>query len=452
MKGIIGAGQSGGGFTNYYFPKPNEDQALQKRAYSLEYGPFQWVIGTGNYVDDIDALVLNEEKRITSDINQSLLVTTGISILLILIFSLLGGISMKKLFKPIQRLNDMLKRAAQGDLTVQLDIHTKDEIGELSESFNIMINSLQTITKDISELSNKLSHSFVEIESIAEDVAKGSEDTAHTVSDLASGVSNQALATDMANLNIINIVENLKVMTISMDEAQLQANNSIISINKGKDTIEIQKLKMQINKTASDKVSDAIEKLAQVSNEIVSVVDAINSISRQTNLLALNAAIEAARAGESGKGFAVVADEIRKLAEQTMLSTKKISAIIDEVKQSVHVAVIEIDSVTKSVTDQEIALKESVISFEEISDAVKVILEKVDISAEKSMSINKDINNTSIEMNHIAEIAEASAASTQEVSATTQEQTAQIGQVNQYIKDISDLIDSLKESVKRFTT
>jgi len=235
-----------------------------------------------------------------------------------------------------------------------------------------------------------------------------------------------------------------------MDEAQKQAAISVDAINRGKNTIETQKNKMLINKQASAKVSDAISGVESVAKEIGNIVEVIDSISNQTNLLALNAAIEAARAGELGRGFAVVADEIRKLAEQTMSSTKKINDIIHEVTDSVNVAVIEIGAVSKSVLDQELALNDSVSSFENISDAVEVIIEKVDASADKSASVNRDAGNASKEMNNIASIAETSAASTEEVAATTEQQTAQINQVNQYIKDLSDLVDNLANSVKKF--
>jgi len=450
MKDIIGAGMEGGGYSEYYFPKPNETEAKRKIAYSLQYEPFNWVIGTGNYVDDIDLVVAAEAETVNKKITESILLSIAVTIVLIIVFSVMASIYGKKISNPIVKLNKIIKQAAQGDLTVQSDIKSNDEVGELSEAFNIMIHNLRGITKDINELSTNLSKDFLKIEQIADDVSLGSDEIAKTIQDLAEGVSDQATATGVVNKNIFNIVENLELMNRNLDEAQKQASISIEAINKGKNTIDIQKNKMLVNKQASAKVSDAINSLASVAKEIGNIVEVIDSISHQTNLLALNAAIEAARAGELGKGFAVVADEIRKLAEQTMSSTKKISEIIHEVTNSVNEAVIEIDSVNKSVIDQESALNDSVNSFENISSAVSVIIEKVDASAEKSNSVNHDAGNASKEMNNIASIAETSAASTEEVAATTQEQTAQISQVNQYIKQLSDLVDNLSNSIKKF--
>ncbi|PKM50232.1 MAG: hypothetical protein CVV02_12135 [Firmicutes bacterium HGW-Firmicutes-7] len=450
IKDIINAGMNGGGFSEYYFPKPNEEVAKKKISYSLAYKPFNWVLGTGNYVDDIDTVVQQQGEVVAKKINNSVILSIGITGILILLFSILASLYGKKISKPIVELNKIIKQAADGDLTVQANSNSKDEVGELSASFNIMINNLQIITTDIADLSSNLSKGFIKIEDTADDVAKGSEEIAKTIQDLAEGVSNQALATGLVDKNIFNIVENLKGMNHNMDEAQKQAVISIDAINKGKETIDIQKNKMLLNKEASVKVSDAITALASVAKEIGNIVEVIDSISHQTNLLALNAAIEAARAGELGKGFAVVADEIRKLAEQTMSSTKQIGDIIHEVTDSVNVAVVEIGHVGKSVIDQEDALQDSVMSFENISNAVSVIIEKVDASADKANSVNFDASNASKEMSNIASIAETSAASTQEVAATTEEQTAQISQVNQYIKDISNLVNNLSDSTKKF--
>lgn len=450
MKDIISAGMNGGGYSEYYFPKPNETEAKKKIAYSLQYKPFEWVIGTGNYVDDIDLVVAAEAQKVNDKITQSIILSLGIAAALIIVFSIMASVYGRKISNPIVKLNKTIQQAAQGDLTVQTDVKSNDEVGELSDAFNIMISNLREITKDINELSTNLSNDFLKIEQIAEDVSKGSDEIAKTIQDLAEGVSNQATATGNVNKSIFNIVENLEVMNHNMDEAQKQASISVDAINKGKNTIDIQKNKMQLNKQASANVSDAINSLASVAKEIGNIVEVIDSISHQTNLLALNAAIEAARAGELGKGFAVVADEIRKLAEQTMSSTKKISDIIHEVTKSVDVAVIEIGAVSKSVADQETALNDSVNSFEDISSAVTVIIDKVDASAEKSNNVNHDAGIASKEMNNIASIAETSAASTEEVAATTQEQTAQISQVNEYIKELSELVVHLSDSIKKF--
>ena len=257
-------------------------------------------------------------------------------------------------------------------------------------------------------------------------MAIGSEETAHTAVEMASGVDQQREATASANEMISSIVTQLSIMNEGMVDAKSQARSSLDAINKGQKNIDLQNDKMMANQQASGKANDAIMEMSRVAGEIEEIVDVIEAISNQTNLLALNANIEAARAGEAGRGFAVVAEEIRKLAEQTIDSTQRISDIVTSITSSVGVAVEEIDVAQKSVDDQAIALQESVSSFREISEAVKVIIDRIDASAENTSQVNSASQVARDEMIQITQISESTASKTQEVTATTQEQTSQI--------------------------
>ncbi len=389
-------------------------------------------------------------EKIRGVIDQSFISIIFFIMIAVIVIGILTFIIIRKMLKPLARLNKAVQYASQGDLTVQIQTKGRDEIAELSAGFNLMIESLSKMTKDIVGLSDKLTHSFVEIENIAREVAIGSEETAHTAVEMASGVDQQREATASANEMISSIVTQLSIMNEGMVDAKSQARSSLDAINKGQRNIDLQNDKMMANQQASSKANDAIMEMSRVASEIEEIVDVIEAISNQTNLLALNANIEAARAGEAGRGFAVVAEEIRKLAEQTIDSTKRISDIVTSITSSVGVAVEEIDVAQKSVDDQAIALQESVSSFREISEAVKVIIERIDASAENTSQVNSASQVARDEMIQITQISESTASKTQEVTATTQEQTSQINMVNEYVMGVSELVDSLGESVKQF--
>lgn len=402
--------------------------------------------------DTFEAVDLEEEmiNELMTTVNSSMSLVLMVGLIALVIISLALFFFTSRMLRPLSQLNVLVNQAQQGDLTVQMDVQGKDEIATLSRGFNGMIGNLYKMTMDVIGLSDKLTHSFTEIETIVKEVATGSEETAGTAVSMAEGVQEQSEATESANEMISSIVTQLNKMNQSMIEAKSQADASLSAIDKGQETINHQTEKMMANQIASKNAGAAIEEMSRVALEIEQIVDVIEAISNQTNLLALNANIEAARAGEAGLGFAVVAEEIRKLAEQTIDSTRRISDIVSSITSSVDVAVLEIDVAKKSVDDQAIALNESVDSFEEISKAVKVIIDKMDASAESTSQVNSASEVARDEMLQVAHISEATALKTQVVTATTQEQTSQINMVNAYILGVSELVESLSESVKQF--
>jgi methyl-accepting chemotaxis protein len=383
--------------------------------------------------------------------NEKSIGTTLIaSIVLAVTWSILGIIIGNIIAKPIKEINKTLEKAENGDLTVQCNSFIKGQVGKLGKSFNMMINNLGTMTKGVTEAASKLSSSFIEIDNIINEAVSSSKETSDIVTKLSHGIMEQAEETEDANEMMNSIAGSLNEMNENMIKAQNQAKVSVETIDTGKEIIENQKVKMSLNKEASQKAVESITELSKVAEEIVSIVDVINGISSQTNLLALNASIEAARAGEAGKGFVVVAEEIRKLAEQTIQSTSRINEIITKVKTSVDVAVTEIDVVDETVGAQEVALINSVESFEEIEKAIKVIIEIINITAIKANELNNSADFVSDKMNNVAKIAENSASSIEEVATTTVDQSSKLSQVNFYVQGVSELVDELSNNVCNF--
>ncbi len=447
---IIKAGMNGGGYTEYWFPKPDEEEPSLKISYSMYIEKFDWILGTGNYVDDVNSVAAEELSRIEEHLDDVALRLLGGAILILIVIFIASYFEGKNIARPIVELNNIMKKAQQGDLTVTYQTNVKDERGQLAVGFNQMIQSLQVMTKDNMGLSDKLSSSFVEIESIADSILQKSEQTSHTITNISEDIVRQAEATEDANEKIHDIVNNLDEINTNMNEAQNQANLSVEAISNGQKNIELQQEKMRLNVEAANEATKAINHLAEVAEDIVNVIDVIEAISSQTNLLALNASIEAARAGEAGKGFAVVADEIRKLAEQTMASTSQINEIITQVRDSVDVAVSQMEVSKSTVAAQEEAMILSVKGFEDISRAVQIINENVNTTAYKAYNVNKNANTASQQMNEVSQIAASTSEGMDLVSNNAAKQADEVSSIDLYIKGVSELIESLGDSVKRF--
>lgn len=450
IQDILNNGINGGGFTDYYFPKPSGGDAVQKRAYSLYIEKLDWVIGTGIYLVDVLEVASVELDEIDTFMQRGtiyMLIVTFIILFIILGMAYFEG---KRIAKPIVKLSKVMEDAKNGDLTVRSQTKQKDEIGMLSIDFNIMVENLSLMTKDTLGLSDKLTSSFTEIEKIADSVVTKSLDTQNTVTEIGQDIERQANATEEANSQIQDIVKSLDEINANMTEAQNQANLTMEAIKTGTNTIERQKETMEENKQASNQATNAINHLSVVAGDIVNIIDVIEAISNQTNLLALNASIEAARAGEAGKGFAVVADEIRKLAEQTMSSTNQINSIVHQVQESVDLAVNQMDVSKATVVEQEKALNESVESFGHISSAVTIINDNVNTTAYKAYNVNKSANKASHQMNDVSDIAISTAQCMDKVSEISSSQAEEVSSIDLYIKGVSELIESLGESVKRF--
>jgi methyl-accepting chemotaxis protein len=340
IKEIIKNGmKEGGGFTEYWFPKEGATEASPKRAYSKSYEPFGWVIGTGNYTDNIDKIIAEQSAITTQNFNNAkILMFTILAIDLILAIAFTFMIA-KEIMEGLNTAIDHMKIIATGDFSVELPekyINRKDDFGDLAKSMETMKSSIKVLVKKIQVEAKALYTITDNVDKNIFELDKDIQRISETTEVLAASMEETAASSEELSASSHEI--EMAVRTIAQKSQEGSETAAKISdradLTKEK-VIEAKEKTNNIIMEVGKRLEKALED-AKVVENIGVLSESIMNITGQTNLLALNAAIEAARAGEAGKGFSVVADEIRKLAEQSKDTILQIQSVTSEVMGAVE--------------------------------------------------------------------------------------------------------------------
>jgi len=272
---------SGAGFVGYLWPKPNFKDPVPKISYVKGFKPWEWIIGSGIYLDDVQAVFLAEAWKYV--------IVTVLIVALIVTVSLLLVRSVNRTIAQAARVSNGL---AEGDLTMSIVAAGGDEMGQLLSSMQGMVGKLQETVAGVKTASDMVATGSQRLSEGAEVIAQRTTEQAASAEEASSAVE-EMHATIRQNAD--NALQTEKIALKAAADAQ------------------------ESGKT----VADTVAAMRQIAEKI----GIIEEIARQTNLLALNAAIEAARAGEHGKGFAVVAAEVRKLAERSQSAAAEIGQL-----------------------------------------------------------------------------------------------------------------------------
>lgn len=420
IQGVIEAAKRGDGFLYFSWDKPSINAVAPKLGYSEYLAKWDWSLGTGIYIDEVDAAVeaYKEHRRhvIFTDLKFAIVITI---VGLILTGAVISFVISRALL-PLRNMVDKLEDIAQGggDLTSRLEATGNDEIAELGTAFNTFMDKLQTMMADVQQINGSVLDASTQLDSQTLKANQTMQLHSAENEKVVSAVTEMAASSREVATNTSATSEAIGSANEQIEEAQQVVNQAIESITQ---------LVGEVNQT-----STAIQSLSEQTEKITSVIDVIGGIAEQTNLLALNAAIEAARAGEQGRGFAVVADEVRSLASRTQQSTEEINDMLTSLQNGVKKAV---SSMAESQARGESTVERSMLIQERLDGLTTEVSSIQDMglqtasAAEQQSAVSEEISSNLVAIQEMVNTLSEDLQRSEEISASLAESGSKANEI-----------------------
>lgn len=400
---------------------------------------------------DTESKVMDDllQARIESySIKKAITLTVALFVIMLLLYLFIAFyISVNR---TVAALGSSATLLANGDLTVRVDLDTKDELLQVGTSFNIMVESFRRTVSCTKQLAEQVAVSAKDLSVMAEESAQVTNQISVMNQEVANGAENQAHGAEESAKAIEEMAIGIQKIAESSSNVMELSSAMLVQTKYGSESIQDAVEQTNALNDSTNKVAAMIQQLDHRTQKIGQIATVITDISMQTNLLALNANIEAARAGEHGRGFAVVANEVRKLAEQSKESAKGITAMIQEIKDFTTETVHAMNDGAQEVAKGIQAIHKSGDVFGEILSSVQNIAEQIEevSAASEQMAAGSEEISASIE--EMSSIAQDSAIITQSVASASEEQIGSVESMSASTYALSQMALELRELVEKF--
>lgn len=361
-----------------------------------------------------------------------------------------GSVLASGISKAIRKVNRVLKKTSDGDLTGQISMKRKDEFNVLSSSITNMIGSMKDLILKMTNVSGHVSDSAVQVGTNSEVLLEVTKNITEAVDYINSGISQQAQDTESCLEQMNGLAERINVVHENTDEISEIAQEAQGAIENGMVIVANLGEKVQGTTEVTETIIREIRELNKESIAINSIIGTINEIAEQTNLLSLNASIEAARAGEAGRGFAVVSEEIRKLAEQSGNAGNQIGEIINHIQERLAATIETAGLAGESVAFQTEALNNTVDVFKNISQQVSKLAEDVEKITQSVGGIEQAKEDTMNAIESISTTSNQTESASEELARSIEKQLQAVEVLNDAVKRLQMDAEDLDTSVSIF--
>ena len=394
IRGLVEAARTGTHFFRYQWQTPSSPKPTPKLGYTVYLDKWDLIVGTQVNLDDLEvqvqAIASERYKRIGQHTTYILFLAVCVLLFVALIGIWLGNSIVRPVLAIKKKLDDIA--AGDGDLTHRLPVSSNDELGDLAHSFNLFVEKIHSLVRQIAEMTGQLTALVEEMSAQAQRSEQAMDRQRQETDHVATAIHEMSTAAHQ--------------VSVSAQSASLAARETSDVGGQARDVVNrsIESIHSLIEEIGQSSASlDSLNKDVQ---SIAGVVDVIRSIAEQTNLLALNAAIEAARAGDAGRGFAVVADEVRALASRTQKSTQEIHGMISLLQKGTQGAMITMGRSSETGrTTGELANRAgmSLDAISQLIDTINDMNAQIASASEEQNAVAEEVNRS---MSHISQAAD----------------------------------------------